>query len=115
MRHSPPYCGGQGNATPLPRVHAKHGAPVALHVRMLERNEMSPPDINLERQKHRHRGPLIGMALGIVVAVGLVVFWAMRENAAPSEPAVGTMVPVPGPEVLPTEAPTTAPLPTVDQ
>jgi len=106
---------GQGNATPVPRVYTIHGASVALHVRILERNEMSPPDINLERQKRRHRGPLIGMALGLVVAVGLVVFWAMRENAAPSESAVGTMVPMPGPEALPTEAPTTAPLPAADQ
>ena len=105
MRHSPPYWVGQGNATPVPRVYTIHGASVALHVRFLERNEMSPPDINLERQKRRHRGPLIGMALGLVVAVGLVVFWAMRENAAPPEPAVGTIEPITDPAVRSTEAP----------
>ena len=72
---------------------------------------MSPPDINLERQKRRHRGPLIGMAVGIVVVIGLVLFWAMRESAAPPTAAVGTMDPATAPAALSTEAP----LPAADQ
>lgn len=36
---------------------------------------MSPPDTNLETQKRRHRVPLIGMGLVVVLAVGLILFW----------------------------------------
>ncbi len=35
---------------------------------------MSAPDTNLEKQKRRHRGPLIGMALGVLF-VGVIFLW----------------------------------------
>lgn len=36
---------------------------------------MSPPDTNLEKQKRRHRGPLIGMGIVVVFAVALILYW----------------------------------------
>jgi hypothetical protein len=53
---------------------------------------MSAPDVNLEKQKHRHRtmvrGLWVGAALAIVVAIGLVVsetvFGADPADLAPA-------------------------------
>ncbi|MGB3244580.1 MAG: hypothetical protein WBB25_08600 [Sulfitobacter sp.] len=42
---------------------------------------MSPPDTNLEKQKRRHIGPLIGMALVVIIAVSLIVYWIGEEVA----------------------------------
>jgi len=86
-----------------------------LPIRILERNGMSPPDINLERQKWRHRGPLIGMAVGILIVVSLVLFWAMQQSVTPPTGAVGTMDMENAPIALPTDAPTPAPAPAADQ
>lgn len=36
---------------------------------------MTPPDTNLNKQKRRHRGPLIGMGLVAVFGVGLILYW----------------------------------------
>jgi hypothetical protein len=36
---------------------------------------MSPSDTNMEKQKRRHRGPLIGMALVIAFVVAIIVYW----------------------------------------
>lgn len=36
---------------------------------------MSSPDTNIRKQKRRHRGPLIGMAIVAVFAIGLILFW----------------------------------------
>lgn len=36
---------------------------------------MSSPDTNLKKQKRRHRGPLIGMALVAIFGIGLILFW----------------------------------------
>lgn len=36
---------------------------------------MSPPDTNLEKQKRRHRGPLIGMAVVTILAIVLILYW----------------------------------------
>ncbi|WP_323766140.1 hypothetical protein [Marinovum sp.] len=36
---------------------------------------MSSPDTNLNKQKRRHRGPLIGMAIAAVFGIGLILFW----------------------------------------
>ncbi|MCK0122360.1 hypothetical protein MWU61_17530 [Loktanella sp. F6476L] len=32
---------------------------------------MSAPDVNIEKQSRRHKGPLIGMAVGLIFAFGL--------------------------------------------
>jgi len=36
---------------------------------------MSAPQTNLEKQKRRHKGPLIGMAVGLIVGVLLMIYW----------------------------------------
>ena len=36
---------------------------------------MSPPDTNLEKQKRRHWGPLWGIGLAVLFAVGLFLWW----------------------------------------
>ncbi|WP_118132424.1 hypothetical protein [Oceanicella sp. SM1341] len=51
---------------------------------------MSAPDTNLERQKKQHRWPLIGMALAVLVGVGLIVVWFFElsyKGNEPGEPA----------------------------
>ncbi|SEL36525.1 hypothetical protein [Pacificibacter marinus] len=45
---------------------------------------MSPPDTNLEKQKRRHRGPLIGMALVIAFVAAVIVYWNGDEVATAS-------------------------------
>jgi len=42
---------------------------------------MSAPKTNLETQKKRHRGPLIGMALAVGFGVALVLYWILDESA----------------------------------
>ncbi len=77
---------------------------------------MSAPQTNLEKQKKRHRGPLAGIALGIVVVGVMFLVWLIwlsdngqtpREatpeggvigNSAPEEPLVTDEV-VPGADV----------------
>lgn len=54
---------------------------------------MSSPDTNLKKQKRRHRGPLIGMAVVAVFAIGLILFWIGE-----------VFVTAPGPESEPAEA-----------
>lgn len=40
---------------------------------------MSPPDTNLRKQKRRHKGPLIGMAVGVTVAL-LLLGWLFSRT-----------------------------------
>lgn len=42
---------------------------------------MSAPHTNIKVQKRRHRGPLIGMAVVVVFAVGLIIYWLFEEAA----------------------------------
>lgn len=39
---------------------------------------MSPPDTNLEKQKRRHRGPLIGMGVVAVFGFALILYWIVE-------------------------------------
>ncbi len=45
---------------------------------------MSPPDTNIETQEKRHKGPLSGMALAVVLAtalfVGLMIWMTANGN-----------------------------------
>lgn len=50
-------------------------------------NTMSAPQTNIEKQKKRHRGPLIGMALVAIFGVGMIFFWLMDEAASTDAPA----------------------------
>jgi hypothetical protein len=63
------------------------------HHRDQRRRKMSSPDTNLKKQKRRHRGPLIGMAVVAVFAIGLILFWIGE-----------VFVTAPGPESEPAEA-----------
>jgi hypothetical protein len=63
---------------------------------------MTPPDTNLEKQKRRHRGPLIGISLAVAFAVGAFIYWMTEvahyapgpqdsdEQSAPAEIHEGT-------------------------
>ena len=50
---------------------------------------MSPPDTNLNKQKRRHRYPLIGMAFVVLFGVGVILYWIAEEAAL-----------APGPETI---------------
>lgn len=39
---------------------------------------MTPPDADLEKQKRRHRGPLVGIAIVAAFGVGLIVLWVIE-------------------------------------
>lgn len=47
---------------------------------------MSAPRTDIEKQKRWHRGPLIGMGLAVIVGVGLIFFWLMKESADGASP-----------------------------
>lgn len=47
---------------------------------------MSAPKTNIETQKRRHFGPLLGMALVAVFGVGLIVYWQFEEAAQGDSP-----------------------------
>ncbi|PZX46106.1 hypothetical protein LY56_01076 [Roseinatronobacter thiooxidans] len=40
---------------------------------------MTAPDTNLKKQKKRHKGPLIGMAVAVTVAV-VFLLWMLSNN-----------------------------------
>jgi hypothetical protein len=47
---------------------------------------MSAPKTNIETQKRRHIGPLIGMALVVFFGVGLILYWQFEEAAQGDSP-----------------------------
>ncbi len=78
---------------------------------------MSAPEPDLARQQRRHRGPLVGMALAVLLAILGFVWWLGHEvdGADPAAPA--TEAPLPPSQITPQtetlvprpEAPATAP------
>ena len=46
---------------------------------------MTAPDTNLKKQKKRHKGPLIGMAVAVTVAV-LFLLWMLSQNLVTDTP-----------------------------
>lgn len=49
---------------------------------------MSAPDTNIEKQKRRHRGPLVGMAIGVGFALLLLlglISWLAANGESPAE------------------------------
>ena len=63
---------------------------------------MTPPDTNLHRQKKRHRGPLIGIALVVLFGLVIIFYWIGEEaffapgpDTAAEDPAAATQAPVP--------------------
>lgn len=46
---------------------------------------MSSPDTNVEKQKQRHRGPLVGMAIAAIFGIGLILLWVFGVFATAPE------------------------------
>ncbi|MDR7125053.1 hypothetical protein [Pseudotabrizicola sp. 4114] len=68
---------------------------------------MSAPQTNIEKQKRRHRGPLIGMIV-VVLAVGLGYLWWVGYEVAESDPAQGSQTQIDsrtGDQVVPETTP----------
>ncbi|MFE3836097.1 hypothetical protein [Pseudogemmobacter sonorensis] len=57
---------------------------------------MSPPDTNIEIQKRRHRGPLLGIGAAVILVIIGFVWWLGGEFGAqsPAEPATPSPAPV---------------------
>ncbi|MGX0879094.1 hypothetical protein ACSSV4_003801 [Roseovarius sp. MBR-154] len=47
---------------------------------------MTPPDADLDKQKRRHRTPLIGMAIICAIGVGVILYWIFEESATAPGP-----------------------------
>jgi hypothetical protein len=47
---------------------------------------MSAPKTNIETQKRRHIGPLIGMALVVIFGGGIILWWQLEEAAQGDSP-----------------------------
>jgi len=56
---------------------------------------MSHPEVNLQTQKRRHKGPLIGTAAALIFAAGLFVWWVTYE-VAESDPPQGSEIQIDG-------------------
>lgn len=48
---------------------------------------MSAPETNITTQKKRHRGPLVGMAIGLLFVAGLIIFWPSGDSTTALTPA----------------------------
>lgn len=48
---------------------------------------MSAPETNITTQKRRHRGPLVGIAVGLLFVAGLIVFWPYADSTTGLTPA----------------------------
>lgn len=66
---------------------------------------MSAPQTNIERQKRRHKGPLIGMIAAVVLALGLFfafTIYTAQERQTPGVQTPGVTTPsTDGPTGLP--------------
>ncbi len=40
---------------------------------------MTPPHTNLETQKKRHYGPLIGLVVVVLFSLGVILYWLVEE------------------------------------
>lgn len=67
---------------------------------------MSAPNTNIERQRRRHRGPLIGMTLAVIFVLALFAMWLTGQIG--STPAPST-APAPAAAVPLQSAPAPAP------
>jgi hypothetical protein len=71
---------------------------------------MSNSEHSLDRQKRRHAGPLIGMALVVMVAIAGLVWWLGYEVAeAPAPEGAEAQVDGRTGDVVPVEDTTTSP------
>ncbi|MFN3724491.1 MAG: hypothetical protein ACK4VZ_15785 [Paracoccaceae bacterium] len=65
---------------------------------------MSAPNTNLEKEKRRHRGPLVGMIAAVVIVILGFVWW-LGQEAAQTDIA-------PGPQTIPQGSPAAETAPT---
>lgn len=65
---------------------------------------MSAPRTNLEKQRRRHWGPLLGMALVTLFAVAVIVYWLAEEMAQSDPPSPAGTASEPAPSALPADA-----------
>lgn len=56
---------------------------------------MSAPQTNLEKQKRRHRGPLIGITLGLLFVAGIFL-WMFGTVAEEGQPPQGAETQIDG-------------------
>lgn len=49
---------------------------------------MTPPDADLKRQRRRHRWPLLGLALVVLIGVGVILFWIGEEVVTAPAPEI---------------------------
>jgi len=56
---------------------------------------MSAPNTNIEKQKRRHIGPLVGMGAVVVFGVGLIIYWQFEEAAGGQPPTSEDAVDLP--------------------
>ncbi|MES2664502.1 MAG: hypothetical protein V4712_00280 [Pseudomonadota bacterium] len=54
---------------------------------------MSAPHTNLEKQKRRHKGPLIGIALALLFGLGLMAYWSFWGVATGGGPGAQETTP----------------------
>jgi hypothetical protein len=52
---------------------------------------MSAPRTNVETQKLRHRGPLVGMALVVLFALAIMFYWLWEEASEAENPQGGDL------------------------
>lgn len=67
---------------------------------------MSAPNTNIERQRRRHRGPLVGITLAVIFVLALFAMWLTGQIGSTSAPA---SAPAPGAAVPLQTAPAPAP------
>ncbi len=53
---------------------------------------MTSPDTNLERQKRRHVGPLLGITIGLIAAAVFMMVFMGSDDPAPTETVLDTEV-----------------------
>ncbi|MBJ6370010.1 hypothetical protein [Sedimentitalea arenosa] len=70
---------------------------------------MSAPQTNIEKQERRHKGPLIGVGLAVVVAIVGYVVWQSTFEAEQPGPAGVTGTEQAAPQVDPNAGNSTAP------
>jgi len=70
------------------------------------------PETDPQRERRRHRGPLVGMAAVALFGVGLIVYWILEEAATTDAPADPSSVEVPPQATVgqDTDTPDTAPI-----
>lgn len=65
---------------------------------------MTAPDSNLKKQKRRHRGPLVGMAVAVAVAGALLLWLLFRTLSGTPETTEQPPAPAESSEAVPAES-----------